>query len=73
MSDVPGGEGDERRHHLDDLLDEALDETFPSSDAVQLSARPEGSAAERDSVETGPSPTRVVSTVSELTGSQSAL
>ncbi len=54
MSDVPGRQGDERRHHLDDLLDEALDETFPSSDAVQLSARPEAAVAEHQSVESAP-------------------
>jgi hypothetical protein len=26
------------RQHLDDLLDEALDETFPASDAIQLTS-----------------------------------
>jgi hypothetical protein len=26
------------RQHLDELLDEALDETFPASDAIQLTS-----------------------------------
>lgn len=44
MSDLPDQSPGQSRQHLDDLLDEALEETFPSSDAVQLSPEPRSSA-----------------------------
>ena len=42
--DLPDQSTGESRQHLDDLLDEALEDTFPSSDAVQLSPEPRSAA-----------------------------